>query len=132
MLLALGLLLAGCAPDAFDTTQLLPAEVGGFVRTDGPTYDADGGVDLAAYDGEPGAVTLRIRQVDPEQVDAALSGLPPGATEVGTDPALGERQGVVFSFADEFHAAWANGDWVFILSATTDDARRAFLASYGF
>lgn len=130
--LVAALLLVGCAPPAFDTGQLLPAEVGDFARTEGPVYDAESGVDVAAYRGEPGAVTLRVRQLDPDEVETALSGLPTGATEVGSDPALGEREGVFFSFAEEYHAAWANGDWVFILSATTDDARRAFLASYGF
>jgi hypothetical protein len=132
VLLALGLLLAGCAPPAFDTAQLLPAGVGDFARTEGPAYDAESGVDFASYSGAQGGVTLRVRQVDPDEVETALAGLPAGATEIGDDPALGERQGVFFAFSDEYHAAWANGDWVFILSATSDEARRAFLASYGF
>ncbi len=131
-LLILALLLVSCAPPAFDTAQLLPEAVGDFVRTDGPIYDAESGVDVAAYSGGQGGVTLRVRQVDPDEVQTALAGLPAGATEIGDDPALGEREGVFFAFSDEYHAAWANGDWVFVLSATTDDARRAFLASYGF
>lgn len=123
---------AGCAAPQLDLTALFPADVGGFTRTAGPGIDEEAGVDVAVYEAPEGVVTLRVRQVAEEQVERALAELPPNAADAGPDPALGERQGVFFTFAGQFHAAWANGDWVFVLSADTDLARRAFLASYSY
>jgi hypothetical protein len=125
-------MLAGCASGRISQEDLFPPSVGDFLRVDGPAVEATTEVDFASYQGPPGAVTLRIRQVGAGQVDEALAGLPPLATEVGHDPALGVREGVFFTYSGEYHAAWGNGDWVFVVSSTTDTARRAFLASYGF
>lgn len=125
-------LAAACAPPALDTSALFPEQVGPFARTSGPGVEAETGVDLAVYEAPEGAVRLRVRQVPQEQVGPALAGLPPGATEVGPDEALGQRQGTFFSFGGEYHVAWANGDWIFVLSAPTDYLRRAFLASYSY
>nr|MBN1229614.1 hypothetical protein [Anaerolineae bacterium] len=111
---------------------MFPAEVGDYLRTTGPSVEAGSGVDLASYEGPHGVVTLRIRQVASEQVEAAVNTLPSGATGVGYDPGIGSRDGVFFSYGGEFHAAWANQDWVFVISASTDTARRAFIAAYGF
>ena len=87
---------------------------------------------MSTYQGPAGETTLQIRLIGEENIEYALSELPQTATEVGYDDALGPRNGLFFNFADEFHAAWGNGDWIFILSASSADARRAFLASYGF
>jgi|GEM_PF-821147 len=128
----LPVLLTGCAAPELDLNALFPAEVGNFTRTAGPGIDEETGVDVAVYEAAEGTVTLRVRQVATEQVERALATLPPSATDVGPDPGLGQRDGVFFTFASQFHAAWANGDWVFVLSADTDLARRAFLASYSY
>ncbi|HQA66847.1 MAG TPA: hypothetical protein PK801_00875 [Aggregatilineales bacterium] len=128
----LPVLVTGCAVPELDLNVLFPAEVGSFTRTAGPGIDEETGVDVAVYEAAEGTVTLRVRQVATEQVERALATLPPSATDVGPDPGLGQRDGVFFTFASQFHAAWANGDWVFVLSADTDLARRAFLASYSY
>lgn len=132
LIIALGLL-AACGPPPVDLAEIMPPEVGDFERTSGPALEADTELTFATYEApELGAVVLRASQVGEEQVDAALAELPPQAEEVGEDEALGEREGVFFTFGGEFHAAWGNRDWVFILSADSDAARRAFLAWYGF
>lgn len=130
--LLLTLLAAGCAPPALDTSALFPEQVGEFARTSGPGVEAETGVDVAVYEAPEGVVRLRVRQVAEEEIAPALAGLPPAATDVGPDEALGQRQGTFFSFGGEYHAAWANGDWVFVLSASSDYSRRAFLASYSY
>lgn len=132
MSVALAALLVGCIAADIDPGLLFPPEVGGFLRTSGPAREAETGVDVALYQGPEGAVTLRARRVGAENVEAALSGLPPLAAEVGPDPGLGQRSGVFFSLGEEAHAAWGNRDWVFVLSASTDAARRAFLGAYGY
>lgn len=126
------LALVGCATAGVPLDDLFPPQVGEFLRTGGPSPDPATSVDWAIYQGPEGAVTLRIKRVGRSQIEHALSELPPMATGVGYDPALGQREGVFFTFASEYHAAWGNGDWVFILSASTEAARAAFLASYGF
>lgn len=136
-LLALGLIagtlgLAGCEADEAPMDELFPGQVADYLRTSGPAYDPETGVDQAVYTGPQGTALLRIRRVGADQIDAALSELPPTATAIGYDPALGERDGVFFTFADEYHAAWGNGDWVFVLSAPTEASRLAFLSGYGF
>lgn len=132
VLALLAALLSGCLSAGVDRETLLPPKVGSYMRTSGPVVEAETGVDVATYQGPEGAVTLRVKEVGAEQVATALTGLPPLATDVSPDPGLGQRQGVFFTFADEFHAAWGNGDWVFVLSASTDAARRAFLGVYGY
>lgn len=133
ILTALMLLAAGCAPaPELDSAALFPAQVGNFTRSSGPGIEAGTGVDVAIYEAAEGAVTLRIEQVPEGQAEVALSELPATATDIGPDAALGQRGGVFFTFGGESHAAWTNGDWVFVLSASTDLARRSFLASYSY
>lgn len=125
--------LSACAvEDAEPLTELLPGQVGDFLRTSGPGVDPDTGVDQAVYDGPAGSVLLRVRRVGADQIPAALGELPPTAANVGYDAALGQREGVFFTFADEYHAAWGNGDWVFVLSANSEVARITFLSVYGY
>lgn len=123
--------LAACQPAQIDTAELFPEAVRDYVRTSGPLLDGESGAEIGTYAGEDGEVTLRAKYVGAEYVSAAVSDLPPGAEPV-QDPALGPRTGAFFVFADEYHAAWGNGDWVFVLTATSDAARRAFLAGYEF
>lgn len=126
-------LLAACGPPPIDLEEIMPPAVGDFERTGGPALEADTGLTFATYEApELGSVILRARQVGEEQVAPALEELPPQAEEVGQDEALGEREGVFFTYGGEFHAAWGNRDWVFVLSADSDPARRAFMAWYGF
>jgi len=125
------LLLAACAP-TFSPDQLFPSTVGDFLRVSGPAPDPDTGVDTAIYQGPPGTVMLRAREVGSDEVETALSQPPFGATSVGLDPGLGTREGIFFDYGGQFHAAWGNGDWVFIITADSDAARRNFLNGYGF
>jgi hypothetical protein len=117
MLMLSALLLIGCVVEEdVPTDSLFPPQVGAFLRTSGPGPDAETGVDKATYGG----------------TNDALGELPPNATSVGYDPALGQRSGVFFSFGDEYHAAWGNGDWVFVLSAPSEIDRLTFLNAYGY
>lgn len=126
-------LLVGCAETELPSNDLFPPSVGDYLRTDGPSPDtANPDIQVAVYQGPAGSVLLRIKQVGRDQVEHALSVLPPLATEVGYDPALGQRDGVFFSFGNEYHAAWGNGDWVFVLSASSAEARASFLVFYGY
>lgn len=125
-------LLAGCVVADIPPGDLFPPEVGDYLRTSGPAPDPATGVDQAIYQGPGGIVRLSVNRVGADQVDYALSELPPMAINVGYDEALGPRDGVFFTFAQEYHAAWGNGDWVFIISATSEGARGTFLAFYGF
>jgi len=125
--------LAGCQVErAAPLNDLFPAQVGQYVRTQGPSPDPATAVDQAAYEGPDGVIMLRVKRVGKDQVPHALSQLPPAATDIRSDPTLGERQGKFFTFGGQYHAAWGNGDWVFILSAPTEAARVAFIAGYGF
>lgn len=126
------LLLAGCEVADIPSSELFPGSVGDFLRVSGPTPDTTAGVEQAVYQGPAGSATLKVRWVGEENVSHALSELPPTATDIGYDAALGPREGVFFTFADEYHAAWGNGDWVFVLSAESTDGRTSFLAFYGF
>jgi hypothetical protein len=125
-------LASGCITEQAPADQLFPAQVSSFVRTTGPNHDPQTNVEQSTYESTDGRVTLRVRQVGKENVSTALATLPPGAENVGYDPMLGQRDGVLFTYAGEYHAAWGNGDWVFILSASTDLARVNFLASFGY
>jgi len=127
------LVLAACLESDVPVEVLFPGQVGEYLRTSGPSPHASvPGVELAVYQGPSGTVTLQARRVDAGQAQAALNTLPPLATNVGYDPALGQREGVFFTFGEEYHAAWANGDWVFVLSASTEAGRAAFLSAYGY
>jgi hypothetical protein len=127
------ILLAACTPEpTVPADDLFPAKVGEFLRTSGPGPDPVTGVDQAVYEGGSGIVILRIKQVGADNVEQALSELPPTATKVGYDSALGQRSGVFFLFSEEYHAAWGNGDWVFVISASTETSRVSFLSSYGY
>ncbi|MCC6904672.1 MAG: hypothetical protein IT326_02445 [Anaerolineae bacterium] len=133
VLLALAVIvLAGCGGSGVTSADLFVPNAGDFLRVSGPATEADTGVDVALYQGPQGDVTLRIRQLSQGQIDYALSVLPQNATEVGYDPALGQRNGTCFTFANEYHASWGNGDWIFVLTASSPEARAAFLAAYGF
>jgi len=131
-LIGLIVLLSGCGGSPVSQDDLFPYQVGDYLRTGGPAVEAASGADVATYRGPDGSVTLRIRLVGADRVAEALNGLPLGATEVGYDASLGVRQGTFFVYGGEYHAAWGNEDWVFVLSATSDLSRRAFLAGYGF
>lgn len=130
--LALAAALPGCVQDDVPLEQLFPSGVSIFLRTSGPILDPDTSVEMATYQTADSYILLRIRQVGRENVEHALSVLPPNAAILGASPALGQRNGTLFNFANEYHAAWGNGDWVFILSASSDAARTNFLAAYGF
>lgn len=133
ILLLISAAVSGCAvEDAEPLDELFPGQVGDFLRTSGPGLDPETGVDQAIYEGPAGSVLLRVRRVGAEQVPAALSELPPTAANVGYDSALGQRDGVFFTFANEYHAAWGNGDWVFVLSGSSEAARITFLSLYGY
>ena len=125
-------LLVGCAPVEEVPAELFPAQVGQFLRISGPNVEEGTEVDIAVYQGPDGTTTLRINWVGEENVAQALSELPPTATDIAIDPALGQRQGVFFNYAGEYHAAWGNGDWVFVISSTSEASRSGFLAGYGF
>lgn len=122
----------GCVVEEAPVEELFPAQVGELLRTQGPAPDPATEVDQATYQAPSGMLLLRIKRVGAEQIETALSELPPTATNIGYDPILGQRNGVFFTFAEEFHAAWGNGDWVFVLSATAEAARAAFLSAYGY
>ncbi len=124
--------LPGCVQEDVPLEQLFPPNVGDFLRTSGPILDPNASVQMATYQTADNYILLRIRQVGRENVEHALSVLPPNATVIGPDPALGQRDGTLFNFSNEYHAAWGNGDWVFILSASSEAARMSFLAAYGF
>jgi hypothetical protein len=129
----ISLMMAGCgAEQNAPIEELFPPEVGEFLRTSGPGLDPVTAVDQAIYEGASGVVILRIKQVGEENVQAALAEFPPTATNVGYDAALGQRNGQFFLFNEEFHAAWGNGDWVFVLSSNTEAARLVFLSAYGY
>jgi len=129
--MTLSLLLAACAP-TFSPDQLFPPQVGDFLRVSGPAPDPESGVDAAIYQGPAGSVTLRAREVGAENIETALSQPPAGSQNVGPDPGLGVREGIFFDYGGEYHAAWGNRDWVFIMTADSDAARRNFLNGYGF
>jgi hypothetical protein len=124
---------AACASGAGQLDAIFPGQVGDYLRTSGP-YPHAGieGVTTATYEGPAGEVRLNVRNVGQDQVERALGEVPIAATDVGFNEALGLRDGVFFTYASEYHAAWGNGDWVLVLSATSEAARIAFLASYGF
>jgi hypothetical protein len=127
------LLLSGCVvEDDVPTDSLFPPQVGAFLRTSGPGPDPETGVDKATYGGTGGEIRLSIKRVGADQIQHALGELPSTATSVGYDPALGQRSGVFFTFGDEYHAAWGNGDWVFVLSAPSEADRLTFLNAYGY
>lgn len=133
MLIALVTLLAACAETTdIPVEQVFPGTVGTFLRTAGPFTDAETGTEVATYAGPQGEVTLNVRYVGAENVAYALSELPVGAANVAASPELGPRDGLTFTYAEAYHAAWGNGDWVFVLNAPTPEARQAFLAGYGF
>ncbi len=132
LVIVIGMLLGGCASQQTPLDDMFPARVGDYLRVDGPTHDASQDLQRATYKGLDGAVELRAKFVGKDQVARALTGLPLAATNVTADPALGQRKGTFFDFEGQFHAAWGNGDWVFIISAPTSAARVAFLAGYGF
>lgn len=124
--------LAGCVQEDVPLEQLFPPNVSDYLRTSGPLLDPNANVQMATYQTADNYILLRIRQVGRENVEHALSVLPPNATILGPDPSLGQRDGTLFNFGNEYHAAWGNGDWVFILSASSEAARMSFLAAYGF
>ena len=130
--LAAALLLGGCSGQAVPLDELFPARIGDYLRTDGPNHDPAHDVDSATYQGLDGAVLLRVKFVGKDQITRALDGMPLSATNVNPDPALGQRKGQFFDYGGQYHAAWGNGDWVFVVSAPTQASRIAFLAGYGF
>lgn len=123
---------AGCVQEDVPLEQLFPPNVNDFLRTSGPLLEPNANVQMATYQTADSYILLRIRQVGRENVEHALSVLPPNATVLGPDPSLGQRDGMLFNFGNEYHAAWGNGDWVFILSASSEAARAGFLVAYGF
>jgi hypothetical protein len=126
-------LLSGCVAQPVPLDDLFPSRVGDYLRSNGPNADPSiPDLNAATYQGIDGAVLLRIKYVGEGQSDRAISGVPLSATNVGEDPALGQRKGKFFNYGGQFHAAWGNGDWVFVISAPTEAARIAFLAGYGF
>lgn len=128
------LALTGCAssPDV-PLQDLFPPEIGLFLRTDGPYQDTEiDGMDVGIYQGPDGVVVLKVGKIGENNVASAVSVLPGTATNITDDPALGPRPGVFFEFSGEYHAAWGNGDWIFVISATSAQARSTFLGGYGF
>lgn len=134
VLSGLGLLaiLTGCVEMDVPLEQLFPPNVGEFLRTSGPVFEPGNNLQVATYQTASDYIVLRLRQVGRENVEYALSVLPQDATIIGYDPSLGQREGTLFNCGSEYHAAWGNGDWVFILSASSEAARVSFLAAYGF
>jgi hypothetical protein len=130
--LTLAAVFSGCVQEDVPLEQLFPPNVSDFLRTSGPMLEPNANVQMATYQTADSYVLLRVRQVGRENVEHALSVLPPNATILGPDPALGQRDGMLFNFGNEYHAAWGNGDWVFILSASSEVARMSFLVTYGF
>jgi hypothetical protein len=126
------LLASACQEAAPDLEALFPAQVGGYLRISGPAPDPETGVDEATYQGPQGAMVLRVTRIGREAIGDALAGLPPGASEIGHDPALGMRSGVTFTYAGSAHAAWGNGDWLFVVDAPDRETLATFLAAYGF
>ncbi|MGF1504284.1 MAG: hypothetical protein GYB64_15295 [Chloroflexi bacterium] len=132
-LLVVLIVTAACTgQQTISTEQLFPTTVGSFLRTGGPYTEPETGVESATYAGPEGTAMLQVRFVGEENVDYALNNLPALATNVEPDEALGERKGVFFTYGVTEHAAWGNGDWVFVLTASSDAARRIFIAGYGF
>lgn len=125
-------LLTSCIGQTLSQDDLFPPTVGTFLRTDGPATNPDTLLDQASYGGDQGTVLLQIKRVGQENMDEAIGKLPLGATDAGPDPALGQRKGVFFIYNGQFHAAWGNGDYLFILSAGSPETRNAFLAGYGY
>jgi hypothetical protein len=124
---------AACASGAVPLDAIFPGQVGDYLRTNGPYPLAEiPDVTTAIYTGPAGEVRLNVKDVGKDQVAQALDEVPFAATQVGYDEALGQRDGVFFTYGSEYHAAWGNGDWVLVLSASSEAARIAFLASYGF
>jgi hypothetical protein len=124
---------AACASGAVPLDTIFPGQVGDYLRTNGPYPHATiPDMTTAIYTGPAGEVRLNAKDVGQDQVAQALDEVPFAATHVGYDEALGLRDGVFFTYGSEYHAAWGNGDWVLVLSATSEAARIAFLASYGF
>jgi len=129
----LALLLAtACQGAEPDLEALFPAQVGGYLRISGPATDPETGVDEATYQGPQGVMTLRVTRIGRDAIADALAELPPGASEIGHDPALGVRSGVTFTYAGGAHAAWGNGDWLFVVDAPDRGTLATFLAAYGF
>lgn len=123
---------AGCWGGDPDLEERFPAQVGPYLRTSGPAPDLESGVDTATYQGPDGVIVLRVTRVGRGAIGPALAELPPGATSIGHSPALGVREGVTFAFAGNYHAAWGNVDWLFVVDAPNEDALATFLASYGY
>jgi len=130
--LSLLVVLNGCVEMDVPLEQLFPPNAGEFLRTSGPVFEPSNSLQVATYQTSEDYVLLRLRQVGRENVEHALSVLPQDATIIGQDPALGQRDGTLFNVGNEYHAAWGNGDWVFIMSASSEAARISFLAAYGF
>ncbi|NDJ55110.1 MAG: hypothetical protein GYB68_18725 [Chloroflexi bacterium] len=126
------LLLLACGPANVPVDEIFPPQTGEFSRTSGPFYDPETEVDLATYEGPSGSVILHSARVGPEEAAYAVTQLPQAALNEGYDPGLGQREGVFFSYAGEFHAAWHNGDWVFVIFASSPEARVNFLSGYGY
>ena len=124
--------MAACQEAEPDWEAIFPAQVGDYLRVSGPALDPETGVDGAVYHGPQGEVRLRAAQIGQEAIGPALAELPPGASEIGPDPALGMRSGVAFTFAGGAHAAWGNADWLFVVDAPDRAALAVFLAAYGF
>jgi hypothetical protein len=126
------LVLTSCITQAISSDDLYPPSVGTFLRTEGPNLDTTTGMDRATFGGNTGVVILQTKRIGEANMEQAIGKLPLGAIDAGPDPALGQRTGVFFSFDGKYHAAWGNGDWLFIISADTPEARNAFLAGYSY
>jgi hypothetical protein len=128
------LLVAACQEIEPDMEALFPAQVGDYLRISGPTPDPDTGVDVATYQGPQGMVMLRVSRIGRDAIAPALENLPPGAAEIGQGSELGGRSGITFAFAGDynFHAAWGNRDWLFVVDAPDRETLAVFLAAYGF
>lgn len=132
-ILTITLLLAACGGGTITATDLFVPNVGDFLRVSGPGTEPDTGANVSVYQGAAGQVVLKIVDAGSQPgAQYAVETLPTSATDVGYDAALGQREGVFFTFNNEYHAAWSNGNWVFVITADSPNARSAFLASYGF
>ena len=125
-------ILTGCVEMDVPLEQLFPPNAGEYLRTSGPMFEPTNSLQIATYQTADDYVLLRLRQVGRENIEHSLSVLPQSAVIIGYDPSLGQRDGTLFNFGNEYHAAWGNGDWLFILSASSEQARISFLAAYGF
>ncbi len=123
---------AACGEMEPDVEALFPPQVGELLRISGPLPDPETGVDVATYQGAQGTVTLQATRIGRDAIDDALAELPPGASGIGHDPALGMRSGVTFTYAGGAHAAWGNGDWLFLVDAPDNETLAVFLAAYGY